>query len=68
MKIGEPIGKWFIEDIPITEDNQITLTFDKFLISYSDGTNNHFLGGNSNDDSSKFLYMMILIFPKVCFS
>jgi len=67
MKQGEPIGKWFIEEIPITTDSHITLVFDQFLISYSDGTNDYYLGGNSQDSSARFFYMMLLIFQKVCF-
>jgi len=63
---GEPIGKWFIEGISFIKDNVLRIHFFKFGISYSDGTNRHFLGGDTVDNPfEEYIHMLYLILPQV---
>jgi len=64
MRSAEPIGKWFIDDLRINEDAPLLILINKKQISYSDGTNTYFLGG---EEGSKLIYQyrLNIHLPKV---
>ena len=43
MRIGEPIGRCFLEDLSLTHDSSIMIEFGQSEVSYSDGTNTYHL-------------------------
>jgi len=65
MKPGEPIGKWFIENLSITEDSELEIIFRQFGVSYSDGNNTYYLGGNTLDKSAISTHILNIFYPKV---
>jgi len=65
MKTGEPIGRWFIENLSYGYDSGLSITFNQFGISYSDGTNIYSLGGDTPDYFAIFHYYLNIVGPRV---
>jgi len=64
MRPGEPIGKWFIENLSFPIETHFYIHFKRLGLSYSDGVNTYFLGGEENDNPS-FMYLLYFVTPKV---
>ena len=65
MKEGEPIGRWFIENLSYDNDSVLLITFGQSGISYSDGTNIYSLGGDTKDNHASFEYFLNIVRSRV---
>ena len=61
MKPGEPIGKWFIENISFTHETEFEIYFKNLAVSYSDGKNTYYLGGNDYQVHYRGYYHLLYI-------
>ena len=64
QKAGEQPGKWFIENLTLSDSSILYITFFTNSFSYSDGSNRYYLFGNNfNDVMEAYTHVLIVKDP-----